>query len=111
MLVTPFSNLALAGSVIERSQPIGMGDFNASQLSLTVNAIASASAPTIKIQISNDMENWFNKATITFNDTVDEIGAFFQSTPTTDLGMAYIRIEVTAGAAINLTIHVNLSKQ
>lgn len=119
MIVTPFNNLSLPASGVEISQPIGMGDFNAVQMSAVIHYIGGSVAPTVVIQVSNDMENWLDKATpswvnssgaTTFNDE----GAWFQSGTPTSIGFAYIRIKVTAGgssSAIIISINANLSRQ
>jgi len=113
MLYNPFTQLSLAALTTEYSQALGMGDFNASELNMVITYIQTAAAPTIVVQISNDMENWVDKATVTWNTTASAVGSYVQTSATTGIGTAFMRVKVStaaSGAAI-MAIGANLSKQ
>jgi len=78
---------------------------------MVISYIASSSAPTVVVQISNDGENWYDKATVTWPATANAVGSYVQASPTTGLGAAFMRVKVTAGAAIILAIVANISQQ
>lgn len=106
-----FGQLSLAGSASETSQAMSLDGGNACQLSMVISYIASSSAPTVVVQISNDGENWYDKATVTWPSTANAVGSYVQASPTTGLGAAFMRVKVTAGAAIILAIVANISQQ
>ncbi len=112
MLFSAFTQLSLAASTTEHSQAIAMGDFNAADLGMVICYIASAQTITVIIQIGNDMQNWYDKATVSWSATANAVGSIIQASPTTGIGTAFCRLKVTTGsAAAIMAITVNLSRQ
>ncbi len=109
MITQVWSKLGLiAGTGVEFSQAISMGDDNALSMTLTVFA-GALGANGIQVWESNDLENWAQKGAVAFAS--QGVGAAMVTTGYTAISSAYVRFKATGGASATvLSMTINTSK-